>query len=420
MGDKLAEHGFPNMSAAVRPMALSPDERYVYFQLSFLHGFVEYDLQEDRPLRIANLPLSEEAQQLRREQYLLDSAHHGLAMNPSGTKLCAAGTMSDYAAIVSRKTFAYQLVQVGEKPYWSTNSGNGRYCFVSVSGNDRVSVIAYRTGREVAQHPGRRPPAAHADGTDPQGLRAVSPTCGRLLSRRSASSPGGILMSMRIAAFIAAGLLGLFSLGLVAGGALMLWGDAQKDDNGFISTDTERFATNTHAMTTDNLDVDVASVDWILDRDRWGKLRLDVEPRGGKPLFVGIARTSDVDRYLRGSDRDLVTDIDFSPFRADYRPLAGDAKPQRPAAQDFWVVSAHGAGPQDVTWEVEDGDWSIVVMNEDASPRVEAGVKAGADVPFLSGAGWGSVAAGLISLALAATLAIVGIRGPRRRNAVAA
>jgi YVTN family beta-propeller protein len=153
MGDKLAEAGYPNMSAAVRPMALSPDERFVYFQLSFLHGFVEYDLVEDRPLRIANLPLSEKAQQMRREEYLLDSAHHGLAMNPAGTKLCVAGTMSDYAAIVNRRSFAYKLIGVGEKPYWSTNSGDGKRCFVSVSGNDRVSVIAYRTGKEVARIP---------------------------------------------------------------------------------------------------------------------------------------------------------------------------------------------------------------------------------------------------------------------------
>jgi DNA-binding beta-propeller fold protein YncE len=150
MGDKLAQHGFPNMSAAVRPMALAPNERYVYFQLSFLHGFVEYDLKLDRPLRIAQLPLSEEAQGMRREQYLLDSAHHGLAMNPRGTKLCAAGTMSDYAAIVNRKTFAYKIVPVGEKPYWSTNNGDGRLCFVSVSGEDRVAVISYRTAREIA------------------------------------------------------------------------------------------------------------------------------------------------------------------------------------------------------------------------------------------------------------------------------
>jgi DNA-binding beta-propeller fold protein YncE len=151
MGDKLAQYGWPNMSAAVRPMALSPDERYVYFQLSFLHGFVEYDLQEDRPLRIAQLPLSEEAQKLRRDEYLLDSAHHGLAMNARGTKLCVAGTMSDYAAIVRRSTFSYQLVQVGHKPYWATNSGDGRRCFVSVSGDDSVSAISYRTGKEVAR-----------------------------------------------------------------------------------------------------------------------------------------------------------------------------------------------------------------------------------------------------------------------------
>jgi DNA-binding beta-propeller fold protein YncE len=151
MGDKLAQYGWPNMSSAVRPMALSPDERYVYFQLSFLHGFVEYDLQADRPLRVAQLPLSEEAKKLRRDEYLLDSAHHGLAMNPRGRKLCVAGTMSDYAAIVRRSTFSYTLVPVGHKPYWATNGGNGRYCFVSVSGDDRVSAISYRTGKEVAR-----------------------------------------------------------------------------------------------------------------------------------------------------------------------------------------------------------------------------------------------------------------------------
>jgi hypothetical protein len=134
-------------------MALSPDERYLYFQVSFFHGFVEYDLKEDRVLRLAHLPLSDKAASTPREQYLLDSAHHGLAMNPAGTKLCAAGTMSDYAAIVHRDDFSYKIAAEGEKPYWSTNSGDGKLCFVSFSGIDAVSAISYDTEKEVARFP---------------------------------------------------------------------------------------------------------------------------------------------------------------------------------------------------------------------------------------------------------------------------
>jgi DNA-binding beta-propeller fold protein YncE len=150
MGEKLEEAGYPEMSSAVRPMTLSPDERFVYFQVSFFHGFVEYDLERDRVRRVAQLPISAAAQGMNREEYLLDSAHHGLAMNPQGTKLCAAGTMSDYAAIVSRKTFRYTVIPVGAKPYWSTNSADGKLCFVSVSGEDRVAVLSYRKEKEIA------------------------------------------------------------------------------------------------------------------------------------------------------------------------------------------------------------------------------------------------------------------------------
>ena len=151
MGQKLAEVGYPGLSSAVRPMAVAPNERYVYFQVSFLFGIVQYDLREDRVVRVLNLPLGA-AQGLARTDFLLDSAHHGLAMNPRGTKLCVPGTMSNYAAIVTRRPFALQrTIPVGRVPYWSHSSEDGRYCFVSVAGDDRVSVISYRTAREVAR-----------------------------------------------------------------------------------------------------------------------------------------------------------------------------------------------------------------------------------------------------------------------------
>jgi YVTN family beta-propeller protein len=94
----------------------------------------------DLPKRTTELP----------EQYVLDSAHHGLAMNASGTTLCAAGTMDGYAAIVDRETEEFELVDIGEKPYWATNGPTGEQCWVSVSGEDAVVVIDYATAEPVA------------------------------------------------------------------------------------------------------------------------------------------------------------------------------------------------------------------------------------------------------------------------------
>ena len=178
MGQKLAEAGYPNMSPAVRPMAISPDERTVYFQVSFLFGIVEYDRAMDRVVGVLDLPLGDAAGILRTD-YLLDSAHHGLAMNPQGTKLCVAGTMSGYAAIVRREPFELQgVTHVGHVPYWSMSSADGRYCFVSVARDDRVSVISYRTGKQVARikvgfHPQRmRTGVIRSRYLDPQRRRA--------------------------------------------------------------------------------------------------------------------------------------------------------------------------------------------------------------------------------------------------------
>jgi YVTN family beta-propeller protein len=179
MGEKLDEFGQPDMSSAIRPMAISPDERWLYFQVSFFFGFVEYNLKTDKVTRLAHLPIGK-ARNLRRDEYLLDSAQHGLAMNPEGTKLCVAGTMSDYAAVVSRETFKYRIIPVGSRPYWSTNSTDGKYCFVSVARNDRVSVISYKTEKEVARIP---------VGYHPQRMRMGKLRFGLLGTKRPATTP---------------------------------------------------------------------------------------------------------------------------------------------------------------------------------------------------------------------------------------
>jgi hypothetical protein len=221
--------------------------------------------------------------------------------------------------------------------------------------------------------------------------------------------------SGRIVSIVAGGVAAVLAIGFIAAGALLLWGDSKTDDQGYLSTGKERYATSTYALASENLDVDLDGAGWIMGGDDVGQVRLAVESSAGKPVFVGIARTSDVSDYLRGTSYTSVTDVDYSPFHASYRDRdqGGARRPARPADQDFWAVSAHGSGTQTVAWDLEDGDWSIVVMNADGSRGVDTDINAGAKVPFLGTLGWISLGGALLLLITAGTLVYLGLRRPR-------
>jgi hypothetical protein len=175
MGHELAEAGFENFSSAVRPMALSADERFLYFQVSFFHGVVEFDLHApdingttdytlggiDEPKTGAVtriIELENRVPHMLREQYVNDSAHHGLSINHAGDTLCVAGTMSDYAALVDIGTGEatyFDEETTGNsyaKPYWTTE-GPKNTCWISISEADSVAVLDTRTGEELAYLP---------------------------------------------------------------------------------------------------------------------------------------------------------------------------------------------------------------------------------------------------------------------------
>jgi len=218
----------------------------------------------------------------------------------------------------------------------------------------------------------------------------------------------------RIAAFAGAGVVGLVALVLLAAGGIGLWANGQKDDDGYLATGSDRFATSTYALATENLDIDSQGAGWLINSDRYGKVRLKVDSRAGKPVFVGIARTDAVNRYLRDSAHATVTDVSYSPFQAEYRTQRSGGRPTVPSDHRFWVASAQGSGTQTLKWDVEHGSWSIVVMNADGSRGVDAGVSAGADVPILPAVAWGALGVGLVLLIAAGGLVAAGVRAPRR------
>jgi hypothetical protein len=223
---------------------------------------------------------------------------------------------------------------------------------------------------------------------------------------RTPRSPG------QVASIIGGVLAGLVALVLLAVGGLALWGDGQADKAGYISTSAHPFSAPGRAIVSDDLDVDLDGLGSI-SSDVAGRVRLRVDSGAGAPLFVGIARTNDVSRYLRGVERRVVTDVEFKPFRADYDSLAGDRRPAAPGAQGFWAASSEGTGTRALNWRVRDGSWSVVVMNADASPGVDVDLSAGAKLPFLGPLGWVGVGGGLVLLAVAGLLLGLGLRAPR-------
>jgi hypothetical protein len=225
-------------------------------------------------------------------------------------------------------------------------------------------------------------------------------------------TPAARRSSGKTGAIIGASIAALVAVGFIAAGVLSLWGNSQEDKHGYLASGKDRYAASTYALATDNLDVDLDAAGWIVNRDEFGKVRLEVESHDAKPVFVGIARTSDVSDYLRGTAYTSVSDIDYSPFRASYSDHDGGGRPAMPADQSFWVASTHGSGTQTLSWDIDEGNWSVVVMNADASRGVDADVNAGIKIPFgtLAGISFGGA---LILLIGAGTLLYLGLRAPR-------
>ncbi len=148
--------------------------------------------------------------------------------------------------------------------------------------------------------------------------------------------------------------------------------------------------------------------DWFL-----GQVRIRTE--SVRPVFVGIGPRDDVDRYLDGVARAVVTGGVGFPGQERYRDRPGGAPGSAPAEQGFWAESVVGAGAQVLDWSIESGEWRVVAMNADGTAGVSLDASVGAELEPLLWLAIAAIAVGGLVVILGLALIFAAIpRGAAR------
>ncbi|MGH9271708.1 MAG: hypothetical protein ACRDZ2_10595 [Ilumatobacteraceae bacterium] len=220
----------------------------------------------------------------------------------------------------------------------------------------------------------------------------------------------------RIVLLVFGCLIGLLGLGLLIGGiaATVAYGVA-RDGDGFFRSDEISLVSASSAIISDSVDLNggPADIGWLSERGDIGTVSVEIRPvTAGEEVFAGIGPTADVENYLASVAVDQVEDIEDNVARLV--PQEGTETPAPPVDQTFWVAQIATAETGSMTWDIERGDWSIVVMNADGSPGVDVESRVGIKLDWLLAVAIGLIIAGVILLAGGTTMAVLAARGPRR------
>ena len=260
-----------------------------------------------------------------------------------------------------------------------------------VLGMDRWVV---RVGAYVALMTDEYPPfRLDMGGHDPAGPPAVEPPHPHTPARHRWTAG-------RIVSVVVGAILALTSMGLLTGGATLLWADrVQRDSDGYLST-SNTFAISGYALTTERLSIN----SWTDASSLLGEVRARVAATDpAQAVFVGIAPTEAVNQYLAGVNYATVRDVSAPTFTVH----SGSNTVVLPQDTDIWIADASGTGTQTITVPIRTGDWTAVVMNANGAPGVDVRAEVGATVP---GLGWMSgVVLGIGVILLVGGVALIAV-----------
>jgi hypothetical protein len=215
----------------------------------------------------------------------------------------------------------------------------------------------------------------------------------------------------RVVSVLTGGLLALCSLGLIAAGGYLL--SAATGNGGWLALGHGSYQTGSYAVATD-------PDDWGAATYAFGavdKVRIRITPSDATtPVFVGMARPADVQRYLRGVQ--YVTAHGAPGYRVTYTEHPGHAPATPPAQAVPWTVQASGTGTQTLEFDAQQqrGDQVTVVMNADGSRSVSGRAESAVTQPSLPWIASGLLAGGVALGAGAALLIVKPVRRVRGRR----
>jgi hypothetical protein len=210
----------------------------------------------------------------------------------------------------------------------------------------------------------------------------------------------------RVLAVILASLAVLAGLAALAGGGTALVFDrTQRDASGYLMTGTTAYSTDTYALVSDSYTTGAAG-DRLVARDMLGTVR--IRTHSAQPVFVGIAQASAVESYLAGVRREVATRFDAA--QSDFRLYRGGAPADPPTSKHFWLAHSLGSGTRTLSWSPADGDYRIVVMNENGSAGIHTNLAVGARFPHLLWIGIGALGAGALLLLIGGATILTAVR----------
>ena len=194
----------------------------------------------------------------------------------------------------------------------------------------------------------------------------------------------------RIAGVVVGVAMMLAAVAVLAVGAGALWADSHRGHDGYVSTGNHEFDTAGRALISPSFQIGSAVPDWLIHRVRLSA----TSTASSRPVFIGIGRSRDVNRYLANVSRSELRNFGWD--GATYANRTGSRTPAPPATEHFWAATAYGRGTQTVSWKLKRGDWELVVMNADGASTVDAAVTVGAKTPPLLVPGLALVGLGIM------------------------